>query len=234
MPEPSFKWGEYVVLGHAGAWNSGEWDPRWSAAELGTETKPLPGDPDAELRPTLHALTAGDLDGDGLSDLLAAGPYTAYVFYGNAERFHGTLDADQADASMPLALGQQLVHLGDLDGDGADDLATGIPDDDEVGGGCLDCGLVIVRWGARGSGLAQGLATTYLHQGLSGSGSPPVTPANHSPRSSTWTRPSFWKVICPSWIRSPAPTSPDATASGIRSNGTVSCSNSPSARRSTR
>jgi hypothetical protein len=120
----TFEWSEYVVLGHRDGWNSGEWDARWSAAELGTEAEPSTLDlgPDS-VRPKLHGLTAADLDGDGVSDLLVAGIFSVYVFYGNAERFHGTLNAEQADASFPLALGQKLISLGDLDGDGADDLA---------------------------------------------------------------------------------------------------------------
>jgi len=71
------------------------------------------------------------------------------------------------------------VAAGDFNGDGADDLATGIPDDDGLAGsGCDDCGLVVVRYGVPGVGLAEGLATTVLYQGLSGSPSPP-DPGDH-------------------------------------------------------
>lgn len=66
------------------------------------------------------------------------------------------------------------LATGDFNGDGADDLATGIPDDDDIGGGCTNCGMVVVRWGADRSGLATGLATTVLHQGLAGSPDPPM------------------------------------------------------------
>ena len=66
------------------------------------------------------------------------------------------------------------LAAGDFNGDGASDLASGIPDDDEVGGDCTNCGMVVVRWGAPGSGLAPGLASTVLHQGLAGSPSPPA------------------------------------------------------------
>ncbi|GMU65216.1 MAG: hypothetical protein AMXMBFR36_14900 [Acidobacteriota bacterium] len=63
---------------------------------------------------------------------------------------------------------------GDFDGDGADDLATGIPfHEGLVGSGCVDCGIVVVRYGAPDVGLAGGLADTVLYQGLAGSPDPP-------------------------------------------------------------
>lgn len=73
--------------------------------------------------------------------------------------------------------GDHFAHAlatGDFNGDGADDLASGIPDDDDIGGGCMNCGMVVVRWGVPGRGLASGLATTVLHQGLVGSPDPPA------------------------------------------------------------
>jgi hypothetical protein len=46
------------------------------------------------------------------------------------------------------------LAVGDFDGDGADDLATGMPDDDgEVGSEVLNAGLVVIRYGASGGGL---------------------------------------------------------------------------------
>jgi hypothetical protein len=46
------------------------------------------------------------------------------------------------------------LAVGDFDGDGADDLATGVPDDDgEVGSEVLDAGLAVIRYGAPGGGL---------------------------------------------------------------------------------
>ncbi|MEO7794533.1 MAG: hypothetical protein ABIV06_07140 [Thermoanaerobaculia bacterium] len=62
---------------------------------------------------------------------------------------------------------------GDFNGDGAEDLATGMPwDNGLVGSGQTDCGIVIVRFGVVGHGLAGGLATTVLSQFNSGSLNP--------------------------------------------------------------
>ena len=69
--------------------------------------------------------------------------------------------------------GWSLVS-GDFNGDGAEDLATGLPfDDGLVGSGLTDCGAVVVRYGVVGSGLAGGLADTVLSQFASGSPNPP-------------------------------------------------------------
>lgn len=66
------------------------------------------------------------------------------------------------------------LAAGDFNGDGAEDLATGMPyDDGLVGSGLTDCGTVIVRYGVVGSGLAGGLADTVLSQFLGGSPNPP-------------------------------------------------------------
>ena len=61
------------------------------------------------------------------------------------------------------------LATGDFDGDGADDLATGIPFDDCLEeSGPVDCGSVVVRYGIPGSGLGTGLAEQILNQQESG------------------------------------------------------------------
>src|SRR6187455_1766317 len=65
------------------------------------------------------------------------------------------------------------VATGDFNGDGAADLATGIPDDEDIHTGLENAGRVVVRWGVPGRGLAGGLATTVLHQALAASPDPP-------------------------------------------------------------
>jgi hypothetical protein len=62
------------------------------------------------------------------------------------------------------------VAAGDFDGDGAEDLATGIPFDDGLAGsGCTDCGIVVVRYGIPGKGLETQATSTVLYQGFGGS-----------------------------------------------------------------
>jgi hypothetical protein len=62
------------------------------------------------------------------------------------------------------------LATGDFNGDGADDLASGVPYDD--GFGVPDSGLVIVRYGIPGSGLETGLADNALSQFFGGSPDP--------------------------------------------------------------
>ena len=58
---------------------------------------------------------------------------------------------------------------GDFNGDGVADLATGIPWDDGLAGDPLtDCGIVVVRYGIAGQGLAGGLASTVISQHAAG------------------------------------------------------------------
>ena len=62
------------------------------------------------------------------------------------------------------------LAAGDFNGDGVDDLATGIPfDNGLVANAQADCGGVVVRYGVAGAGLATGLADTFLSQQASGS-----------------------------------------------------------------
>ncbi len=64
------------------------------------------------------------------------------------------------------AFGAALA-TGDFNGDGADDLATGVPYDNGLAGFEIeDVGLVIVRYGVPGSGLETGLADTVLRQNV--------------------------------------------------------------------
>ncbi len=65
------------------------------------------------------------------------------------------------------------VAAGDFNGDGVQDLATGMPYDDGLfGSGLTDSGIVIVRYGVAGQGLAEGLASTVLSQNGGGSINP--------------------------------------------------------------
>ncbi|HEV8578387.1 MAG TPA: hypothetical protein VGX68_04835 [Thermoanaerobaculia bacterium] len=78
--------------------------------------------------------------------------------------FYGEADNDEF---------AHAVATGDFNGDGADDLATGVPYDDNAGALYPSSGIVIVRYGVPGVGLKEGLATTVLTQFVGGSPDPP-------------------------------------------------------------
>ncbi len=84
-----------------------------------------------------QAKCAGDLDGDGLADIVipASGADVVYIFKGRTQ-WPATLTHLDADATVELdttsapdlagaGLGGSVARLGDFDGDGADDLAIG-------------------------------------------------------------------------------------------------------------
>ncbi len=56
----------------------------------------------------------------------------------------------------------EALAAGDFNGDGAEDLATGIPYDDDPSGFAIDAGAVMVRYGIPAVGLAGGFAPTVL------------------------------------------------------------------------
>jgi hypothetical protein len=64
------------------------------------------------------------------------------------------------------------LAVGDFNGDGADDLASGIPLDDNLGSAVVDSGIVVVRYGVPASGLDSDLADDVLSQDLPGSPNP--------------------------------------------------------------
>jgi hypothetical protein len=61
---------------------------------------------------------------------------------------------------------------GDFNGDGADDLVTGVPDDDNLSAQEERSGIAIVRYGVPGVGLKGGIANTVLTQIWGGSPDP--------------------------------------------------------------
>ncbi|HEV8323189.1 MAG TPA: hypothetical protein VG389_16355 [Myxococcota bacterium] len=106
------------------------------------------------------ALAAGDLDGDALADLAVSAPDLSdghvYVYYGTpAAPLTGTFDRDvpgPAGAGMPGSFGT-AVAVGDVSGDGVDDLMIGAPGSD---GALDDVGAVMVHVGPP-AGAADGV-----------------------------------------------------------------------------
>ncbi len=128
---------------------------------------------------------AGDLDGDGLSDLAVGAPFddyddelgSVYVFRGMPERHVRALDADArltGEDEADLA-GVTVAGPGDLDGDGYDDLCVGASAEDTGG---TDAGAVyLVSGPVTTAGLAESTArlwgegsNAYAGYGLSGAG----------------------------------------------------------------
>ena len=107
------------------------------------------------------ALTSGDFDGDGLEDLAVGAPMTAnapgtnesgaiWIFVDN---FDDSVRYEQDDlgyATEFLDHFGSAMTAGDFDGDGAADLAVGVPDEDI--GTIEDAGAVFIIPGAQGTG----------------------------------------------------------------------------------
>ncbi len=97
--------------------------------------------------------SAGDVNGDGYSDVLAGAPYydqgennegAAFLYYGSANGLAplpSLLEGDQAGAAM----GYSVSSAGDINGDGFSDIAIGAPQYDN---GQNDEGAVFVHLGS--------------------------------------------------------------------------------------
>lgn len=109
---------------------------------------------------------AGDVNGDGWPDLLVGAPGTSLTAFtqGLASvidgRF-GTVIRDHLGDAANDSLGTAVAGIGDLDGDGFDDYAIGIPGIDQV---IVDGGEVRIMSGASGAVLRRHFGIT-AHSG---------------------------------------------------------------------
>ncbi len=104
-----------------------------------------------------HSVAVVDLDVDGTPDLVVGAPGAGsggevYVFYGDGSQWTGSLSAADADLVIisPTAdagLGWSVAAVGDLTGDGRDDLALGAPGN-LAGAGLTDVGHAYILPGA--------------------------------------------------------------------------------------
>jgi hypothetical protein len=111
----------YLVMGHAGAWHSENWDMSQAAAEFGYQI--IEADPQtnpAQYAQALTPISLGDLDGDGVADIGVHSANGLLVFYGG-RKFQGLIRAEDADAHL-LMHADLFASIGDADGDGASDL----------------------------------------------------------------------------------------------------------------
>ncbi len=100
------------------------------------------------------AITAGDLDGDGYSDLVvgADGASAVYVYRGGPKFFTATTHTPAWTLSGSGSFGVSIANVGDVNADGFADLLIGAPSD---GGGF---GAVYRVYGGAANGFAPGHA----------------------------------------------------------------------------
>src|SRR6185503_17336028 len=124
-------------------------------------------EPDAtlDLTPFANVGRGGDVDGDGLSDVIAADPLD-YSGLGRVWLFHGAPELTGTIASaetqvgppsmLPELFGETATFVDDLNGDGYADLAVGARYSNQTG---MHAGAAYVYFGGERAVLAKPVAT---------------------------------------------------------------------------
>ena len=126
----------YIINGAAGL--SGTRQLESQPANL---TLPAPGFGDS--------VASGDVNGDGIYDLIAGAPAQNAVFVYRGRAGLGiSAGPDVAFTGFPGETMGSQVRLGDLDNDGIRDIQIGSPLSDGPGSTRPDCGAIYVMWGS--------------------------------------------------------------------------------------